>query len=101
MPQQSLLPDYPAMTSLVLTIESFPHTKHADQVRVTVKVGTGGKSATTFDVKEFESLECDYLNTAASEVLSAYMYGERVKDVRRALTDVWRLARAHAGAHQF
>lgn len=101
MPQQSLLPDHPAMTQCVLRIESWPHTKFSDEVRLTVQIGVGGQDPSSAVVAVLKGVEADYLNTLVEDTVSAYMYGETVKDVRQAVNDVWRLARAHGAAHQF
>lgn len=101
MPQQSLLPDHPAMTALTLKVESWPRTEHPDEVRINVQVATGEGDPSTVTVVVLQGVECDFVNTVVEDATTAYMYGERPKDVRRSVNDVWRLARAHGARHQF
>lgn len=101
MPQQSLLPDHPAMTRLNLLVESWPHTKFPDHVRLTVQIGEGTGDPASAIVVVLQGVEADFLNTIVEDAVSAYMYGEKPRDVRQAVNDVWRLARAHGASHQF
>lgn len=101
MPQQSLLPDMPAMTSLSIEIRSYPHTPYPDEVDIEVSIGTGGKPRKTVWAGRWRGYECDYLNTLVEDVASTYMYGETRKDVKSTCAGVAKLARRHATDHQF
>lgn len=101
MPQQSILPEFPAMTSLSIRVDSFPLTATADTVRVTVQVGVGGGDPASTIVPVLLGTEADYLATIISEATSAFMYGETVSDVRRAVKDAWGQARVHGVQTQF
>lgn len=101
MPQQSLLPEHPAMTSLRITVRSYPHTSFPDQVAVEVAVGNGGKDLKTVTSLGLQGVGCDFLDTLVQEAVSSYMYGETRKDVRRAVLDVYKASKAHEVTHQF
>lgn len=101
MPQQSLLPDHPAMTAYALVVRSFPHTKFPDEVDVSLQIAVGDGPLKTRQVVTLRGVECDYLDTLATETVSAYMYGETPADVARAMSDVRKQARAHGLAHSF
>lgn len=99
MPQQSLLPDHPPMTAFSVTIRSYPHTKFPDQVDVSIQVAVGENPLKTRTVITLQGVECDFLNTLVSEAASAYMYGEKPRDVASAALAVRQQARAHGEAH--
>jgi len=101
MPQQSLLPDHPAMTALAVVVRSFPHTNFPDEVDVSVQVARGDGPLKTRTVVTLRGVECDFLDTMVTEAVSAYMYGEKPQDVARAVSDVKKMARAHGASHQF
>lgn len=101
MPQQSLLDEHPAMTSFRILVRSFPHTKYPDEVQVLVQVGVRSGPLKTRWAHTFRGLECDYLNTLATEAMTTYMYGECARDVASACQGVAKMAKAHAAAHEF
>lgn len=101
MPQQSLLSDHPAMTSLVIEVLSYPLTQSVDDVRVTVKIGTGAKPAKARWAGTLVGIEADYLDTLVTTATATYMYGETTRAVAKACADVCRLARKHRRAHEY
>lgn len=101
MPQQSLLPDHPAMTALRVDIRSWPRTAQPDTVEVTTAVAIGSEPLKARSVVALVGLQRDYLDTLVETAVSTFMYGERPKDVARAIADVHRLARLHAQQHEF
>lgn len=101
MPQQSLLPDHPAMTQFAIVIRSFPHTKFPDQVDISVQVAVGDNPLKTRTVITLQGVECDFLDTLVTEATSAYMYGAKPQEVARAALDVRKQAREHGHSHQF
>jgi len=88
------------MTQMAFTVRSWPHTRFADEVDISVQIAVGDEPLKTRQVATLRGVECDYLNTIVGEIASSYMYGERPKDVSRAFVDVVRLAREHGAAHQ-
>lgn len=96
MPQQSLIPDYPPMTSFAVVIKSYPHTMHPDEVIVAVKVGVGSVAEPkTRWMVTLPGVQRDYLNTLVESAAMTYMYGETPRDVVKACAAVHKLARQH------
>jgi hypothetical protein len=100
MPQQSLLPEYPPMTSLRITIRQLePHQGEGHQILVAGAV-RGGEVKTRWACTVY-GVEADYLNTLVSEATSAWQHEETFRDVVRACAATHKLARAHGRTHQF
>lgn len=101
MPQQSILPDQPAMTGFALEVRSYPRTPSPDVVQISVKVSTGTQPLKARWIADFAGLERDYLDTLCTSAMSAFMYGETPRDVAKACASVHHLAKAHARQHEF
>lgn len=101
MPQQSLLPEHPAMTSLAVEVRSYPLTPSPDVVQILVKVGVGSAALKARWAGTLTGVERDYLDTLCETITATFMYGETPRDIARACADVKRLARKHAANHEF
>lgn len=101
MPQQSLLPDHPAMAALQITVMTYPNTTVMGDVDVTIGVGLVGGDLKTRHVVTLHGIEADYLDTLVDAATSAFMYEETPAHVVRAVAGVCKLARSHGLTGQF
>lgn len=101
MPQLNLLDARESMTAVSVTIfQPEPGTFSTDlEVRVSVAKGHGDPF--TVWAAGLTGIESDFLQTLVSEVVTAWAYGERPRDVVLAAQAVRKQAREHKAAHEF
>lgn len=89
------------MGTLELTVEQWPLTTQADETRVTVRITLPTRSVRWVNVVTLVGIQNDFLVTLLSEITTSWRYGERPKDVGRAIAGVQKMARYHAARHEF
>lgn len=99
MPQQSLLED--TMGTMEISLRPPDHMEGREHLEILVSVGYKRRPPSTILATQFVGIETDYLDTFLAAVVMTWAYGERPSDVRKAGTDVMRLARKHRRAHEF
>ena len=100
MPQQNLLDPLSSMEGVRLTCQA-PEPGLRDHLTIAVEVKRRGGPWWTVYVTTLEGIQADHLNTMASEVVTAWAYGETQRDVQVAAASVKKQAKVHEIRHAF
>lgn len=99
MPQNSLFPEHQPPPILRLELRGSDLTVGRQHLEVAVMCPQRESLDGLVHLGRYPGIESDFLPTLVTEVSLAWAFGEGLRDIRRAATDVKKCATAHAHLH--